>query len=198
MNPYKSYPGSLYGLTLEKYIENTTLVTNQNEVKQFIQYYLWKLECKQESVKDDVKDILHIFLRDEELQRKIQIVSMISWRNGVISVFPNRISHDAKDKTIFEVLEYYKFHREIIFLYMNEHAINIFQHPSVGVCKESENLHYFHQLRQNWKTEYELLKRNKIDTILDEYNTLKKIYESTSDTEYLLNAQGKLEELKDL
>ncbi|RBW71146.1 hypothetical protein [Bacillus taeanensis] len=112
---YKAYPGSLYGAPLENYIENTVIIKEQSEVKKFIQYFLWKLEAKCEYITDEARKTLHVLLNDERLLKKIQIVSLTSWRNHVISIFPNNVSWDLKDKTIFEALDVYRSHCNVVF-----------------------------------------------------------------------------------
>lgn len=197
-NPYKPYPGSLYGVSLKEYIENTTILTKPEEVKQFIQYFIWKLAFKKKFVSEQVSHLLNYLLTNEKSHQKVHIVSLTSWRNGVIQIYPNKVIMNQSGRNMNEAIENYLDNYEIVFLYLNEQIHNPFQNPSVAISQESENLKYYYTLQNSWKNDYQTFKKATIDRKLDEYNQLIEQYKFTGEDHYFNHAKAKITEMKKL
>lgn len=169
--PYKdNFRPSAYGRTLEEYIRNTRRSADAREVRQMILHFLWKLEKNGIETIEKSKRVLHHLLETEQLLAKTQIISLGSWRNCVLCVRPNQVLFYPDNQDVFTALEQYEKDAEVLFLYLHEEPVQLFRNPSLRSDYEQENAEYFRRLALSWRQEYEMLRKEKIDALLDRYN----------------------------
>lgn len=169
--PYKeNFSPSSYGKTMEEYIRNTVIVDNALEVKRKILHYVWKLERERIPLCEAAGQAISLLLESPELLAKTQVVSLISWRNCVLTIRPNQCKFDQGEQEVASALAECKTKAAILFVYLHEKKLTPFYSPADALQWEEDNLHYFQQLRHTWRAEFEQMRKERIDALLDDYN----------------------------
>ncbi|RNB90661.1 hypothetical protein EDM56_09215 [Brevibacillus fluminis] len=169
--PYKeNFCPSPYGKTLEEYIRNTVIVDNGLEAKRKLLHFVWKLERKRVLLCDTSQRAVTLLLESPALLAKTQIVSLISWRNCVLTIRPNLCKFDAEERDVERALRACETDASILFVYLHEKKLYPFHSPADAMQWEEDNLHYFQTVRKTWRAEFEQMRKERIDALLDDYN----------------------------
>ena len=183
---------SVFGETLEEYIQNTTFAKNKKEMQQFVYFLSYNNEISLQ-----VKKLLKFIVKHPLLSENTQIVWDASGRHNDVKIFKDGV--DIGDHhTIGEAIESSYLENGTLFLFYVGGRQKDVQDIIGSTRKSAVWIERQKQLSESWKEAFEEIKKKAIEEKLDHYRDMRDLLREFEEKRYMEEKEKLENELREL